>query len=926
MRDGFSRRAQDAFARQWVLFIRQSTMHQRMANVGSGDVQAQQVRTMERMNVKPEQIVTIDARGESGRAEVIRHFFEQLVRLLATGLIGVLVLARFDRIGRNKSDTERVLRLLAQHGGMLLIDGRIYDPREPTDQLSLGMQSAFAEYENLARARWMMLARLEMARQLKTGIPLPTSLIWANPNHAAFRARLVSAGLGEWLGRLGEHRSSSGREPSKKYVFPYPDREVYDSARLRLDWMFETQDLAAVRDRIRDPSSGWPRPGLVPIIRTSVYSPDTAPQWIPVEHSELDAWYRSPALYSIYAYSAMSLAEADDLPVSEFSVWEPRAFPSFAEPEDLEQIESFLSRAQSKPWKSQQEEREHLLPNVRCAQPRDDGTPCGRHLTSAGSGSERRYSTVCRHSAPHGTASQQIEEPVLEVLLAAIRPEEIQTAVETLRRDGDAALVRRNAAQTHCDRLKAQAAAALDLVIEARAGGQTEVVPTYMERHRDLAVQAAAAERKLEALRVEEAQIRAVTDADYARVVALAGNLPRLVEDARANPEVLRNLVGVLTSAVHVRPLAFGVVQVEVEFPTGVRVRRIVETFPTKSTQPQRLYAAQRLAGGASAVEVADELNRALKAVFERAPSTPRLNARRVGTMAAMHVHGGDVPPREGAALNALELATRYGVTEEQAQEAILLGSLGPASWTSGDTLAVVPTSEEEVWVFVEWTRRVVAEQRGWPLDETLTVVEAVEALSLSRDDVLRNAGRCSGATALPARRLWVRRSEAEDPEAALRARLQELRPDLDPGWWVPCADAAEREGWSKDIVKKHFPVVRPGYGPSGEKSVYVWLHPELPRPERFPTLAAAVQALGDEYDPDDFVAVSVLGADLSSRFGVGGQWALQSAASDGRIVSIRAARSGRGSRFTQYVLVPPEVRNAACAEDVLAWLGRPSH
>ena len=352
MRGSFSRRAQAAFARKWVLFIRQSTSYQRLVNVGSGDVQAQQVRTMERMNVRQDQIVTIDARRGSGRAEVVRHHFEELTRLLETGLVGVLVLARFDRIGRNKVDTERVLRLLGKHGGMLLIDGRIYDPKEPTDQLSLGMQSAFAEYENLARARWMMLARLEMARQLKTGIPLPTGLIWASPGNSVFRARPLTAGLGGWLERLGEHRAVVGREPARRYVFPYPDREVYDSARLRLDWLLEHQDLAAVRARIREPGSGWPRPGLVPMVRASVYSPDIAPQWIPVEYSELDDWYLSPALYSIYAYAAKSLALADDLPLSEFSVWEPRAFPSFAEPEDLERVESFLSRAPRKPWKS----------------------------------------------------------------------------------------------------------------------------------------------------------------------------------------------------------------------------------------------------------------------------------------------------------------------------------------------------------------------------------------------------------------------------------------------------------------------------------------------------------------------------------------------------------------------------------------------
>jgi DNA invertase Pin-like site-specific DNA recombinase len=925
MRDGFSAKAQKAFERQWVLFIRQSTIHQRLVNVGSGDVQAQQLRTMERMNVRPDQIVTIDARGESGRAEVVRKHFEELIHLLKTGLVGVLVLARFDRIGRNDEDTGRVLRLLAKQGGMLLIDGRIYDPKEPTDKLSLGVQSAFAEYDNLARARWMMLARLAMARQLKARIALPTGLVWANPRNEVFRTRLVSAGLGGWLERLGEHRAIIGREPVQQLVFPHPDREIYDSARLRLDWMLESQNLSELRARIREPGSGWPRPGKVPVVRTSIYSPDHVPLWIPVEHSELADWYLSPALYSIYAYAAQSLADADDLPIAEFSVWEPGAFPSYAEPEDLERIQSFLSRAPSKPWKSSLKSPEHVLPNVRCGRVRENGTPCGRQMSSTGSGGERRYSTCCRHAAPSGSVSHVIEDPVLEVLVAALRPEEIKTAVGTLRLDRDAALERRNAAQLQRDDLKAGAEAALELTIEAQARKHPELVSHYMRRHSELTTQAAEAERKLAVLCMEENQIRAVTKQDYTRVLALATDLPRLVQDARSNPSVLQKLVGELTRAVHILPLAHGVVAVDIEFPTGVRVRRVVETHPTRSSQPQRLYAASRLEAGAKPADVADELNRALATIYQRAPSTRPFNARRVKTMAAMHIHGGDVPPREGHALDRNAIAARYGVSPAEALEAILQGELGPASWTSEGELGVVPTSDEAAWVFVEWARREVAAQKGWSVDDTVTVVEAVEALGLSRENVLANAERCSGPVRMPARRVWVRRSEAADPEAVVRARLHELRPDLDPTWWVALKQAPQRAGRSRETLKKHFPVARPGFGAGGVKSVYVWLSPDLPLPWQAPSLAEAVQALGGEYDPNDFVPLTKLAADLRSRVNFRNEEALRSAAREGRIVSVRVARTGRGLPTALYVLVPPDVRTAESAEVVRAWLGHRS-
>lgn len=176
MSDGILRRVEAAFAKKIVVFIRQSTFTQRIQNIGSGDVQFEQRRRLEKMNVREAQVVTIDARGESGRAEVVRHHFNALIQLLTTGTVGVLVLARFDRVGRNREDSNKVIRLLVKCGGMLMIDGKLFDPRSPIDGFSLDMQSAYAEYENRARTLWLMAARLNMARRLATVVPLPTGL------------------------------------------------------------------------------------------------------------------------------------------------------------------------------------------------------------------------------------------------------------------------------------------------------------------------------------------------------------------------------------------------------------------------------------------------------------------------------------------------------------------------------------------------------------------------------------------------------------------------------------------------------------------------------------------------------------------------------------------------------------------------------
>jgi DNA invertase Pin-like site-specific DNA recombinase len=916
MKEGFTRRAQAAFKRKWVLFIRQSTMFQRLHNVGSGDVQAQQHRHLERMDVRDDQVVTIDARGESGRAEIVRHFFEELVRLIETGTVGVLVLARFDRLGRNSTDSARVLNLLAKHGGMLLVDGRIYDPREPHDQLTLGMQSNFAEFENRARARWMQLARLAVARRLQSVIPVPTGLTWADVTDPSFCARMEAAGLADWLVRTKEHRAAALRGETRLHVMPYPDREVYDAARLRLDWLLETQDLAAVRARIRDPLSGWPRRGMVPLVRSWVYSAQLAPEWIPVEYSDQEAWYLSPALYTIYGYAARALAEADEAPLSEFAVWEPHAFPSFAAPEDRQRVVAFLERGQSKPWKAKTPIRDHLLSNVRCAKLRD-GRPCGRRMTAVRDGPVRLYGTFCRHPRPHGRASLRIEEPVIEVMLAAFDPTEIRRAVEGLRRDRDAVLKRRSEAKAMLDSLEAQARAAMDLAIEAKAEDKARLEKLYKERHADLATKAMDMERSLAALCEEEAAIRAVTDEDYKRVLALASDLPSLIERARVDPPLLRRLVGELISAVHVLPLAHGVVELGIEFPTGVRVRRLVETHPANSTQPQRLYAAHRFAKGASADAVAAELGQFL----QRNPSFTRFKARRVETMAAMHVHAGDIPPREGEQQCPRALAARYGVPEALALEATLQGILGPASWADTGTLAVVPTDREVAWAFPEWGRRQVAAQQGWPVEDTVTIPEAMDVLKLTRSAVEARARRTSGAHAFPAYRVWVRKSHVADPEGALTATLRDARPDLDPACWVPMRVATKQLGVARATVRAHFPVVQPGFGPNREDSWYAWLHPDQVAEHTVPSLVEAVAALGVGYDPEEFLLIGAVANDLTSRVGCGGEWALREAARRGHIVTVRARQSDHRTVAKTYVHVPAAVRTASSGGVVRAWL-----
>lgn len=192
--------------RRIVLWIRQSTAIQRQRHLGSDQVQRQQMRYLEPLGVTPAMVDIIDARGESGQGGAAKPLFHQLLRDVEGGEVGILVLARHDRLSRSDADSTRMFDALARRRALIMVDGHVYDPSEPNDELVLKMQAAVAQYENKARARWMMLTRLALAQQYAFRIRLPTGLVWASPSDPAYVARLQAAGLGDWLTTAGESR------------------------------------------------------------------------------------------------------------------------------------------------------------------------------------------------------------------------------------------------------------------------------------------------------------------------------------------------------------------------------------------------------------------------------------------------------------------------------------------------------------------------------------------------------------------------------------------------------------------------------------------------------------------------------------------------------------------------------------------------
>ena len=305
----FFDRVTQAIERGVVGFFRQSSLVQMRRNLGSQRVQEEQVKHLIPFGVKPEDVKVILAYGESASGNVVRRKFGELVEMVAAEEVGLIVLARHDRLSRNTYDSERLYTLMRELGVLIMVDGRIYDPSDINDDFILSIYSKFAEYENRARARYMALSMFANARRLAARIPLPTGLVWANPEDAEFRQALADAELLHVLDDMGGHLACSRVEDLRYYILPHPDREVQAAVRLSAEWLLETGSLRLTVQRIQTGYPGWPRPGKVPIRRgRSRFARDYSIVWVDVTSYRIYEWLRSPALYGTYHFRARSLA------------------------------------------------------------------------------------------------------------------------------------------------------------------------------------------------------------------------------------------------------------------------------------------------------------------------------------------------------------------------------------------------------------------------------------------------------------------------------------------------------------------------------------------------------------------------------------------------------------------------------------------
>jgi DNA invertase Pin-like site-specific DNA recombinase len=630
---GESRRIVDAFSRQMVLVIRQSTMLQRRENEGSDAAQRRAGAVVRMFNRKEEEVEVLDMRGESASGIKARPHFQRLLERARRGEIGVILLARADRLSRNDGDSVAIFDAMRQHGGVIVVDGRVYDPNNPSDELMLQIQATFAQYDQRMRTRWFMATRLGLAQQLRYRRQLPSGLCWASPSDPLYRSLAAQSGTDSWLHSLRDNPSTYRAwckfRDTPHYPLPYPDADVYRTVVLRTQWFNETGSISAVYRRIRtDPA--WPanRHGMVPLTSQRPFSSDSRVEWVRVNKHSLRSWLLSPALYGIYTFTPgrTGREQRENLSAATATIFESNAFPSLLPSERYSVLrEALVGAPRPRLARANSVEPTHLLRNLRCGAVLPDGSLCGERLHAiqrTRSAQFRYQSNRCgeRHGYQPNIEPTMVDGTVLDLLAELMTDASVGAAVEQVHLSGKTLSAEAERLRTDLSRIRAEYTIARDMEKDARRRDDRLGTQAAVEDQERFAAQWKEIEARLDRVGGDEERLRALAEKDAGRIVSLARRFRELVERARLphadrgrSTVALRALIATCVQNVFVRRLARSSWQVDVVFPTGAVVRRTLFTDSLAVTAPERAWIAACHQKGMSAAAIATELNNIMR-------------------------------------------------------------------------------------------------------------------------------------------------------------------------------------------------------------------------------------------------------------------------------------------------------------------------
>jgi len=160
--------------RNAYLYVRQSTLRQVLENTESTERQYALRQRAVALGWPLEQIIVIDSdQGQSGASLEGRDGFQRMVADVGMGRAGIVMGLEVSRLARNSSDWHRLLEICALSDTLILDEDGVYDPAHFNDRLLLGLKGTMSEAElHVLRAR-LRGGILNKARRGELWSPLP---------------------------------------------------------------------------------------------------------------------------------------------------------------------------------------------------------------------------------------------------------------------------------------------------------------------------------------------------------------------------------------------------------------------------------------------------------------------------------------------------------------------------------------------------------------------------------------------------------------------------------------------------------------------------------------------------------------------------------------------------------------------------------
>ena len=164
--------------RKGVVYVRQSTPGQVLEHQESTRLQYQLRDVALGLGWRPERIEIIDEDlGVSASGEVHRSGFERLTLSVARGEVGAVFGLEASRLSRNEVDWFQLLRWLRATDTLIVVEGRVFDPRSGADTLMPGMQGTVSAAELYNIRRRMEEGQLSKARRGQLYASVPTGYL-----------------------------------------------------------------------------------------------------------------------------------------------------------------------------------------------------------------------------------------------------------------------------------------------------------------------------------------------------------------------------------------------------------------------------------------------------------------------------------------------------------------------------------------------------------------------------------------------------------------------------------------------------------------------------------------------------------------------------------------------------------------------------